>query len=78
MGAAALCEEDVIVDVGTGSGKTLAFEIPLVLHATDIFLRVTPLTALMIDQASGSSAQKKEADRISKGCQSKCQNNSCM
>ena len=49
-GAAVLCGEDVIVDVGTGSGKTLSFSIPLVLHETDVALRVTPLTALMIDQ----------------------------
>jgi superfamily II DNA/RNA helicase len=32
IGAAALCGEDVIVDVGTGCGKTLAFSIPLVLN----------------------------------------------
>jgi len=49
---AALCGEDVIVDVGTGGGKSLTFSIPLVLHGTDIALRVTPLTALMIDQVS--------------------------
>ena len=55
IGAAALCGEDVIVDVGTGSGKTLAFSIPLVLHDTDIALRVTPLTALMIDQVRSPS-----------------------
>jgi len=56
IGAAALCGEDIIVDVGTGSGKTLAFQIPLVLHETDIALRVTPLTALMIDQVCQPSA----------------------
>lgn len=50
IGAAILCGKDVIVDVGTGSGKSLSFSIPLVLHETDIALRVTPLTALMIDQ----------------------------
>ena len=50
IGAAALCGEDVIVDVGTGCGKSLPFSIPLLLHNTDIALRVTPLTALMIDQ----------------------------
>jgi len=52
IGAAVLCGEDVIVDVGTGSGKSLGFSVPLVLHETDIALRVTPLTALMIDQVS--------------------------
>ncbi|KIM79037.1 hypothetical protein PILCRDRAFT_90341 [Piloderma croceum F 1598] len=55
IGAAALCRDDVIVDVGTGSGKTLSFSIPLVLNETDIALRVTPLTALMIDQAASSN-----------------------
>jgi len=50
IGAAALCGKDVIVDVGTGCGKSLGFTIPLVLHETDVALRVTPLTALMIDQ----------------------------
>lgn len=50
IGAAVLCGEDVIVDVGTGSGKTLSFSIPLLLHESDVALRVTPLTALMIDQ----------------------------
>jgi hypothetical protein len=52
IGAAALCGEDVIVDVGTGCGKSLPFSIPLILHETDVVLRVTPLTALMIDQVS--------------------------
>lgn len=47
-----LCGEDVIVDVGTGNGKTLCFQLPLLLHDTDIVMRVTPLTALMIDQVS--------------------------
>ena len=45
IGAADLCGEDVIVDVGTGCGKSLLFFIPLL-------LRVTPLTAIMIDQVS--------------------------
>jgi len=52
IGAAVLCGEDVIVDVGTGCGKSLPFSIPLILHETDVALRVTPLTALMIDQVS--------------------------
>ena len=44
IGGAALCGEDVIVDVGTGYGKSLSFSIPLLLHNTDIALQVTPLT----------------------------------
>ena len=55
IGAAALCGDDVIVDVGTGSGKTLSFSVPLVLNETDIALRVTPLTALMIDQVRSTT-----------------------
>jgi ATP-dependent helicase YprA (DUF1998 family) len=55
IGAAALCGDDVIVDVGTGSGKTLSFSIPLVLNEMDIALRVTPLTALMIDQVQSTT-----------------------
>jgi ATP-dependent helicase YprA (DUF1998 family) len=58
ISAAALCGEDVIVDVGTGCGKTLAFQIPLVLHGTDVALRVMPLTALMIDQVCWSALWK--------------------
>ena len=50
IGAAVLCGKDVIVDVGMGSGKMLSFSIPLVMHETDVALRVTPLTALMMDQ----------------------------
>ena len=45
IGAADLCSEAVIVDVGTGCGKSLLFSKPLL-------LRVTPLTAIMIDQVS--------------------------
>ena len=52
IGAAALCGEDVIVDVVTGCGKSLPFSIPLLWHNTNIALQVTPLTALMIDQVS--------------------------
>jgi superfamily II DNA helicase RecQ len=50
VGTAVLCEKDIIVDVGTGGGKSVGFSTPLVLHETDIALRVTPLIALMIDQ----------------------------
>jgi ATP-dependent helicase YprA (DUF1998 family) len=69
VGAAVLCGEDVIVDVGTGSGKSLSFSIPLVLHETDVALRVTPLTALMIDQVRTVSSHsiKKRAYMLS-GC----------
>jgi ATP-dependent helicase YprA (DUF1998 family) len=63
IGAAALCGDDVIVDVGTGSGKTLSFSIPLVLNETDIALRVTPLTALMIDQVR-STTNAAETEKL--------------
>jgi len=39
------------LDIGTGSGKTLCFTLPLLLNNSDIALTVSPLTALMIDQA---------------------------
>ncbi|KAF4590210.1 hypothetical protein EYR38_009508 [Pleurotus pulmonarius] len=55
--AAVLCGEDVVLDVGTGCGKSLCFSIPLVLNDTDVALRITPLTALMIDQAESSKLQ---------------------
>jgi superfamily II DNA helicase RecQ len=40
-----------------GSGKSLLFSIPFVLHKTDVALRVTPLTVLMIDQGQFSILQ---------------------
>ncbi|KLO10217.1 hypothetical protein SCHPADRAFT_802334, partial [Schizopora paradoxa] len=43
--------KDVVVDVGTGSGKTLCFSLPLLVNDTDIALIISPLSALMIDQA---------------------------
>ena len=49
-----LCGEDVVLDVGTGSGKTLCFSLPLLLNEKDIAVTVSPLTALMIDQAGSS------------------------
>ncbi|KAG6914066.1 hypothetical protein DXG01_002688 [Tephrocybe rancida] len=49
---AILCGQDVIVDVGTGSGKTLVFSLPLLQNETDIIITISPLTALMTDQAS--------------------------
>ena len=48
---AVLCGRDVVLDIGTGSGKTLCFTLPLLLNDSDIALTVSPLTALMIDQA---------------------------
>ena len=48
---AILCGRDVVLDIGTGSGKTLCFTLPLLLNNSDIALTVSPLTALMIDQA---------------------------
>jgi ATP-dependent helicase YprA (DUF1998 family) len=49
--AAILCGEDLIIDVGTGAGKTLCFTLPLLLNTEDISMIVSPLSALMIDQA---------------------------
>ncbi|KAF8165834.1 P-loop containing nucleoside triphosphate hydrolase protein [Crassisporium funariophilum] len=46
-----LCGKDVILDVGTGSGKTLCFLLPLLLCETDIGMTVSPLSALMLEQA---------------------------
>ncbi|PPQ87259.1 hypothetical protein CVT24_003287, partial [Panaeolus cyanescens] len=47
-----LTGNDVILDVGTGCGKSLCFQLPLLMSKTDIALTISPLTALMIDQAS--------------------------
>lgn len=46
--------KDVVVDVGTGSGKTICFSLPLLTNDTDIALIISPLLALMIDQAGKS------------------------
>ncbi|PPQ87252.1 hypothetical protein CVT25_004102 [Psilocybe cyanescens] len=51
---AILCGHDLILDVGTGCGKSLCFSLPLLLSETDISITVSPLSALMIDQASSS------------------------
>ncbi|KAJ7328238.1 hypothetical protein DFH08DRAFT_636838, partial [Mycena albidolilacea] len=51
IAAAVLQGEDVIIDVGTGCGKTLCFTLPLLLSAENISMIVSPLSALMIDQA---------------------------
>ena len=49
---AILTGNDLVLDVGTGCGKSLCFSLPLLLNKNDISLTVSPLTALMIDQAS--------------------------
>ena len=49
---AILTGNDLVLDVGTGCGKSLCFLLPLLLNKSDIGLTVSPLTALMIDQAS--------------------------
>ncbi|KAJ6492720.1 P-loop containing nucleoside triphosphate hydrolase protein [Mycena vitilis] len=54
VAAAVLRGEDVIVDVGTGCGKTLCFTLSLLLEATDIAMIVSPLSALMVDQAQSA------------------------
>ncbi|KAJ7640072.1 P-loop containing nucleoside triphosphate hydrolase protein [Mycena polygramma] len=54
VAAAVLRGEDVIIDVGTGCGKTLCFTLPLLLEATDIAMIVSPLSALMVDQAQSA------------------------
>jgi superfamily II DNA helicase RecQ len=46
--------KDVILDVGTGSGKSLCFILPLLLNESDISLVISPLTALMMEQAEKS------------------------
>ncbi|KAF5335493.1 hypothetical protein D9611_012205 [Ephemerocybe angulata] len=46
--------EDTILDVGTGNGKSLTFLLPLLPNETDIVIVVSPLTALMMEQAESS------------------------
>ncbi|KAJ7075016.1 P-loop containing nucleoside triphosphate hydrolase protein [Mycena belliarum] len=46
--------KDVILDIGTGSGKSLCFDLPVLLDKMDIALIVSPLTALMLEQAAAS------------------------
>ncbi|KAJ6579904.1 hypothetical protein B0H10DRAFT_2235480 [Mycena sp. CBHHK59/15] len=46
--------KDVVLDVGTGSGKSLAFNLPVLMNKNDIVLIVSPLTALMLEQAAAS------------------------
>ncbi|KAJ6614985.1 P-loop containing nucleoside triphosphate hydrolase protein, partial [Mycena sp. CBHHK59/15] len=42
---------DIILDVGTGSGKSTCCNLPVMPHKEDIVLIVSPLTALMLEQA---------------------------
>ncbi|KAJ7178870.1 P-loop containing nucleoside triphosphate hydrolase protein [Mycena crocata] len=46
--------KDVILDIGTGSGKSLCFDLPVLMNDKDIVLIVSPLTALMLEQAASS------------------------
>ncbi|KAF5326204.1 hypothetical protein D9611_000349 [Ephemerocybe angulata] len=50
-----LCGEDLILDVGTGCGKSLVFQLPLLLDDMDISMVVSPLSALMVEQAESSA-----------------------
>ncbi|KAJ7195842.1 P-loop containing nucleoside triphosphate hydrolase protein [Mycena pura] len=43
---------DIILDVGTGSGKSMCYDLPVMPHKEDIVLVVSPLTALMLEQAA--------------------------
>ncbi|KAJ7310179.1 P-loop containing nucleoside triphosphate hydrolase protein [Mycena albidolilacea] len=45
---------DVILDIGTGSGKSLCFDLPVLGNEKDIVLVVSPLSALIIEQAAAS------------------------
>jgi superfamily II DNA helicase RecQ len=49
--------EDVILDVGTGSGKTFCASLPLLLDERDIGIVVSPISALMIDQAQATGLE---------------------
>ncbi|KAJ6622443.1 P-loop containing nucleoside triphosphate hydrolase protein [Mycena sp. CBHHK59/15] len=46
--------KDIILDIGTGSGKSLCFDLPVLMNKEDIVLVVSPLTALMLEQAAAS------------------------
>jgi superfamily II DNA helicase RecQ len=48
--------EDVILDVGTGGGKTFCTSLPLLLDERDIGIVVSPISALMIDQAQATGS----------------------
>ncbi|KAJ7670474.1 P-loop containing nucleoside triphosphate hydrolase protein, partial [Mycena rosella] len=46
--------KDIVLDIGTGSGKSTCFDLPLLTNKKDIVLIVSPLTALMLEQAASS------------------------
>ncbi|KAJ7117027.1 P-loop containing nucleoside triphosphate hydrolase protein [Mycena epipterygia] len=45
---------DIVLDIGTGSGKSLCFDLPLLNNKEDILLVVSPLNALILEQAASS------------------------
>ncbi|KAJ7798350.1 P-loop containing nucleoside triphosphate hydrolase protein [Mycena olivaceomarginata] len=49
--------KDVILDIGTGSGKSLCFDLPVLVNKKEIVLVVSPLTALMLEQAGSFPAR---------------------
>ncbi|KAJ6465254.1 P-loop containing nucleoside triphosphate hydrolase protein [Mycena vulgaris] len=45
---------DIIPDICTGGGKSMCFNLPVMVHQEDIVIIVSPLTALMLEQAKTS------------------------
>ncbi|KAJ7190673.1 hypothetical protein GGX14DRAFT_579662 [Mycena pura] len=45
---------DVVLDIGTGSGKSLCFDLPVLQNVEGIVLVVSPLSALVLEQAAAS------------------------
>jgi superfamily II DNA helicase RecQ len=78
IAAAVLQGEDVIIDVGTGCRKTLCFTLPLLLSAEDISMIVSPLSALMIDQAIFFSVFNGINSHSSLGCLSQNPHSCCV